>query len=463
MNTIFKVAAYFFVFFFWGCESMLDIKPKGQIILTTTDEYASLLDNPYDLNFSAELTWSTSFDAGNTISLVVGTGNLYLNANYLGLENVDRTAFLETEALYKSSYKRISKYNIIIDNIMEAKGSEADRQRTMAEAKVLRAYNYFLLINTFSKHYNAISAEQDGGVLVRDKFSLESKPIQKSVADVYRFIEKDINEAIPNLGPKGKNVNHPGLAFTYAFKAKVHLFKQEFEKAEEAALKSLQYNSTLFDWVEWDRSPKPVPEIGYNNEENLYFTYGINSFAPFGNVIGPRLVQKYTPGDLRKERFFWYTNQYILPGCFTFREYRDPGTFYSRSIKFNINGMKVSETMLMLAECYVRSGRIADGLKILNDIRKKRILPESYQDLSASTKEEAFARVMDERSRELVLTPNNFYDIRRLEVEGIRQSVDRVLPNGQIYTVRSNSSVFVMPFPRDAMERSGTLKQNVAK
>lgn len=462
MNTIIKVTAYLSVIFFWGCERMLDIKPKGQIILTSADEYASLLDNPFDLNFSTVLTWSTCFDAGNSISLVVGKGDLFTKANYLGLEDVDRSSYLGTEWLYRSCYTRISRYNIIIDNIMDAKGSEADRKRTLAEAKILRAYNYFLLINTFSKHFNPSTAEKDGGVLVRDRFSLEMEPIQQSVAQVYRFIESDINSALPNLEPKGKNVNHPGLAFAYAFKAKVHLFKQEFAQAEEAAKKSLQHNSYLFDWVAWDTSTKPVPEIGYNNEENLYFGYGTSN-SPVGNSIGPRLVQKYTAGDLRKERFFWYNNVYILPGNYTFREYRDPGTFYTRTIKFNINGMKVSETMLMLAECYVRSGKIADGLKILNDIRKKRILPESYQDLTANTKEEAFAQVMDERSRELVLTPNNFYDIRRLEAEGIRQSVDRVLPNGQIYTVRSNSPVFVMPFPRDAIEQSGTLKQNVAK
>lgn len=446
-----------------GCDDKLNIPPKEQLVLSTVEEYAALLDKRYLLLYDTQLPWGASFDAGNYTSTVVGNDYLFDKVNYLGLDTYNRMVDFKTTMLYTYCYQRIARYNIIIDNVDDAIGSEGEKRKAKAEALLLRAYNYFVLVNTFSKHYNKATAHTDGGLLIRTKFSLEEDPAQSSVADVYKQIEGDIAQAMPSLGAFGINVNHPGLAFAYALLAKVHLFKQEFDKAEEAALKSLNLNRYLFDWVAWDQGGKPVPEIGYNNEENLYFGYG-TGMTPSA-FIGPHLVKKYGKGDLRKERFFWNINTSALDGCFRFRGYVDVvnGLNVTRSYKVNVGGMRVSEVMLMLAECYARSGKVSEAMALVNEIRAKRILPESYVPLVAANKQEAFNHVMDERSRELVLTANNFYDIRRLEVEGIHQSVDRVLPDGTTYTVRSNSHVFVMPFPQEAIDRSVHLKQNVDK
>ena len=63
--------------------------------------------------------------------------------------------------LYNSCYSRISKYNIIIDNIGDAEGPEADKTLGIAQAKIMRAYNYFWLINTFAVPYDPATAETD--------------------------------------------------------------------------------------------------------------------------------------------------------------------------------------------------------------------------------------------------------------------------------------------------------------
>lgn len=456
-----------------GCNDKLDIRPKGTIVLSSVDELSSLLDNKAMLSYPTELAWYACFDAGAPANMMIGDSYPFIKASYLGDESINRITNFASDGLYNNCYERISRYNIIIEDVMDADGAEADKLRTRAEALVLRAYNYFVLVNTFCKSYNKETANTDGGLLLRTRFSIEENPKQVSVEEVYALIEKDLNDALPYLGPKGKNVNHPGLAFAYGVLAKVHLFKHEFDKAEVAATESLKNNSYIFDWVAWDLGPKPVPEIGYSNEENLYFGYGYSTMSaePIATVIGPHLVQKYTPGDLRKERFFFLTMpSYFLPGCAAYQAYTDivNGKKYKRSYKYNEGGMKVSEVVLMLAECYARSGKVAEAMDLVNNLRKKRVLPTKYADLVANNKDEAFNHVMDERSRELPATANNFYDIRRLEAEGIRQSVERVIPEASApdglkrITVQSNSYVFVMPFPRDAMERS-SLTQNVDK
>lgn len=455
-----------------GCSEKLDIRPKGKLILSTVEEYSKLLDYKYNLSYDTRLPWFACFDAGASFNTVNGNNDLFRKACFLGDASINRINEFKSDPLYSDCYERISNYNVILDNIMDAKGTEREKMRTIAEARLLRAYNYFVLVNTFCKHYNKSTAKTDGGLLMRTSFSLEEMAKQVSVEEVYRQIESDITSALPYVDSKGRNVNHPGLAFGYALKAKVHLFKQEFDEAETAANESLKHNSYIFDWVAWDEGPKPAPEIRYDNEENLYFGYGnVIEFAyPLSATIGPTLSQKYTPGDLRKERFFLGSSISNIPGCIYFKAYADiiDGKSHYRKIKFNEGGMRVSEVVLMLAECYIRSGKIAEGMQQLNDFRKKRVLPESYAPLVASNKDEAFNHVMEERSRELIATPNNFYDIRRLEVEGIHQSVERVIPDETVpegvrrIVVKSDSHVFVMPFPENAFVKS-SLTQNVDK
>ena len=66
----------------------------------------------------------------------------------------------------------------------------------IAQAKAMRAYNYFFLVNTFAKPYNPSTAATDNGIIIRTKFDLEEVGKQYSVADTYAFILKDLDEAV---------------------------------------------------------------------------------------------------------------------------------------------------------------------------------------------------------------------------------------------------------------------------
>lgn len=455
MRSIFKLSIFILLISVFGCNDKLDIKPKNKVILSKVEEYSALLDYKYLAMYDNLNALSLCFDgAVYSEQYLTGNTNPFYKACYLGMEDIDRSVDYKTSDIYTKCYQRISRYNIIIDEVLDSKGLEKDRLQCRAEAKILRAYNHFVLVNIYARPYAAATAETEGGILLRDKFSLEDIPTQSSVAEAYRFIEKDIAEAIPYLAPKGINNYHPGLSFAYGLKAKVHLFKGEFDKAEEAAKEALKYNSYIFDLVGWEKGIKTTPNvIPVSMEENLLFGYGTNDISVYGE-ISPQLVAKYGTGDVRQEYFFWYSTPSMVPGTRTFK----PKVNQS-SIKLNQGGMRSTEVMLMLAECYARRGQLDDAMKLVNDIRIKRVRPESFVPLTASTKEEAFAKVLDERSRELVITYNNFWDIRRLEAEGIHTSVTRVLSDGTKYTVKSSSPLFTFPFPQNALDRS-MLKQN---
>ena len=121
----------------------------------------------------------------------------------------------------------------------------------------------------------------------------------------------------------------------------------------------------------------------------------------------------------------------------------------------------------MVAECYARKGDKGNALHYLNELRKMRMKPGTYEDLDAADANEAFRLVRDERKRELLLTSNGFFDMRRFCAEfNETLTKDYVMKNsttGEIttktYTLRPDSPLLIWPFPKNAMETSN-LTQN---
>ena len=66
-----------------------------------------------------------------------------------------------------------------------------------------------------------------------------------------------------------------------------------------------------------------------------------------------------------------------------------------------------------IAECEARAGDYTEAIKIVNQLRAKRINPESGEvNLTASSKDDAIAKVLRERRREMGPF-KRLYDVRR--------------------------------------------------
>ena len=222
---------------FCACDNYLDLVPKGQSVLNQTSDYLGLLEDMYGYPFYSEWFLCGEATSHNMSSLE----NYSYPLNSTGFfwdEEFDRAIHMtETgySMLYSTCYSKIAKYNIIIQNINNSEGSVEDKTRGIAQAKIMRALNYFYLINTYAKPYNPQTAGQELGIILRDEFSLEKEGIQSTVADAYLFIQQDIEDALPDLPHVALNTFRPDKSFGYALKAKVHLFKREIEEALSAS------------------------------------------------------------------------------------------------------------------------------------------------------------------------------------------------------------------------------------
>lgn len=471
-----------------GCDNYLDIVPKGESVLNSTDDYLGLLE---DMNgFPVGDEWYLSGE-GALPNMADMENYKYptTSAVFFWNENYDRAQYKTatgTSDMYSECYRRIAKFNVVIDNMNDAKGSSEDKLVGIAQAKVLRAYNYFYLINTYAKPYSKATAEQDRGIILRSSFNLEKEGVQSTVADAYRLIESDINEALSALPAKTTTAFRPNKAFGYALKAKVHLVKTEFAAALAASLNAIEEGESKGGNKVWDMNADYSNLItnlsnmyggadeelfefggpfynmitsmssmyfkhGYEDPENLLYAHGLNFMSPSPQMVRKPIIDLF---DMKTDLRF------VLEYMKMQRPTSEAGAYpwMASNISHNVGGIKLSEVYLMAAECYARQGDVPNSMKYLNALRSKRVMTKYYADAQAADAGEALTLVRNERKRELVLTSNGYFDMRRFCTE-FKENLTRQYKD-ETYTLKYDSHLLTFPFPVAAMQNSNLIQNS---
>lgn len=450
-----------------ACEDYTDLTPKGSLVIETADQFletVSLPNRGYPINnfqYLSDDQWMKEAD-------VIGKTPNINTINFTFDETTDRVSLLNTSSFYNQAYTYINRWNTIISLVDDSKGEASTKQLAKAEAKIYRAYDHFLLVNTYAKGYDPQTAATDGGICIMDKFDLEAQPSKSTVAQVYAFIQKDIDEALPYLQEKPMDVYHPSLAFAYAFKAKVHLFKREIASAKAAAEKSLSYNNKIFDMVAYNTQggPNVVAAPAANNIEVLSYMYMTGytemNFA-YQYIISPELRTLFGTNDARFNLFFNTTSTTNLDQGSNTAYW---ATVYTKFFYPTV-GMKTTEVYLMLAECYAREDKFTEAVDVLNTLRAKRILSGTVNLAVPATRKETMDLVINERRKELLLGFNRFFDLKRLNTETeYAKTVTRVFPivnktvPQKTYTLQPNSRLYIIPFPLSVLQKNPKLTLN---
>ncbi|WP_281635233.1 RagB/SusD family nutrient uptake outer membrane protein [Flavobacterium marginilacus] len=450
-----------------SCEDYTDVTPKGALVVETASQFYEMVSLPgrgYPINNFQYLVDDQWMKESNVIGK---TPNIDI-INFTFDETTDRVSLMTGSSFYNQAYTYINRWNTIISLVDNSKGDESTKQLAKAEAKIYRAYDHFLLVNHYAKGYDPQTAATDGGICIMDKFDLEAQPSKSTVAQVYDFIQKDIEDALPYLQEKPADVYHPSLAFAYAFKAKVHLFKREIASAQAAAEKSLSYNNQIFDMVAYNKQggPNVVAVPAANNIEVLSYMYmtGYNemNFA-YQYIISPELRTLFGINDARFNLFFNTTSTTNLDLGSNTAYW---ATVYTKFFYPTV-GMKTTEVYLMLAECYARENKFTEAVDILNKLRAKRILSGTVNLSVPATRKETMELVINERRKELLLGFNRFFDLKRLNTETeYAKTITRVFPivnktvPQKTYTLQPNSKLYIVPFPLSALTKNPKLTLN---
>lgn len=180
--------------------------------------------------------------------------------------------------MYSTPYRAISSCNYFLDNVDKAPITDAQKNGYKAEVRFVRALSYFDLVQAF------------GGVVIYRNFpkTLEEAKIAKStVAEVYAFIEEDLDFAIANL-PDTKYNGHPVKGSAQGLKGRVLLTEGKWADA-----------ATILQTVMTNATGKFALS---NNYASLFKTSGqvlaaVNTEIMFSTqYLAPTNVQRTSPG-----------------------------------------------------------------------------------------------------------------------------------------------------------------------
>lgn len=472
MRKLLYILPVILVLAFAACENYVDIAPTGKKTVDSTETYYELVALP-NRTYNAMSFALLSDNVWSKESNVIGNEFLTYDGINMTFNEQGNRKELSDNNLYANCYMYILRSNIVISLVDESLGDPGVKELAKAEAKIMRAWDHFMLINTFAKAYNPQTAATDGGIAIMDKYDLEATPAKSTVAQVYDFIIKDIEDALPLLLEEPVNVYHPSKAFGYAFAARVYLFHRDWKKAKDAAEESLKLNNKLIDYIDLGERGGPTKVSEYakgGNPEILNYAYmGSTSDNPayvYG-MLSPEMVQLFGDNDERMNLFFMTTGNSIY-----FFDEGSGAALWNTSISYSkfqymSVGMRTAEVYLILAEANARLNDVKESVRVLNLLREKRIKGAEAQLPEPATQHEMMLAVIDERRKELPFGFNRFWDLKRFNTEAdYAKTITRTFPlvstdvEQRTYTLRPDSRLYIIPFPVDAREKNPNLTLN---
>lgn len=449
-----------------SCNNYLDLKPKGIQIPQYYDDYLRLL------NHKDMMSADNAYVNYLTDDILLGESNLNYGRLDLAKEHQMNLYKFEhgpiyssgsTDNLYEQAYKRIYTFNTVINNALNAPdGTEDDRQNLVAEAKVGRAYEYFILVNLYANHYDPKSAATDLGVPIMLSEDINKSYVRNSVQQVYDQIFKDLNEAEPFIRDNVSNRFRPTKQFLNAFLSRIYLYMGEYGKARTAATEALKTNVTINNLCLYSINPaangmgriynaatKEVYPDLEDNDEAFYARFGGDILSLSLNVYAnPDLLDLYKKDlpegavDQRRALYFCddsyklYTNVYKFPGKSIWVPY----------LNFNC-GFSTPELYLIMAECHARLGDVPSAIEMLEKVRNNRILNNKPlpNDLS---KEDVLRITLDERRREFAYGGSvRLIDLKRLNREEAFKKEIVHTTGDETWRLPANDTRYILPIP----------------
>lgn len=437
-----------------SCDNYLDVKPKGQRIPSTIEDYDLLLTPVTTLYIEPELFLSAD-DFEPELSNLGDITHPDNRDLHLYTYSAKRFANPEigTEA-WNAPYKNLYVYNKVINEIDDATDAigYTSEHKTMIKAQALygRAGQYFFLVNMFAKHYNRATASLDLAVPILLEASTSQKtPPRSTVQKVYEQIEKDLLEAIPSLPKRRTGINKPSKGSGYALLSRVYLYKGDYKKALENAELAIKENGQLSDYTQL--SNINMLREAYASEQYSILTFG-NTAGFTEGVVTKELKELYDAKDDDVRIKGVVMCQYVLNADGTaYVQDCEKRTNYGR---IQPNPMpSVAEMYVTAAECYARQGNTVKSLERLNQLRKHRIksvVAKTSADFGKAQELVRFA--LEERRRELFMSGTRLFDVKRLNLEPNYAKIIKHRLKDDVYEAAPNSGKLVFPIPAQIKE-----------
>jgi hypothetical protein len=415
---------------FSSCRKYLDIKPDNSLVVPTTLNDCRLLLDDYGIMnsgypFVGEAAADNYYYSDNDFSSFT---DIDIKENYLWAP----------QAQYKNqwygTYRIIYNANLVLQVLSKLPNSGEEYNNLKGSALFFRAFGYYHLTQLYTKPYDVTTAGTDLGLPLRLSPDVDDKIQRASLQQTYDQIFSDLNAAVDLLPLHTDIKSRPNKIAAYGALARAYLAIQNYIIAGNMADESLKRYSTLMDYKNLTRITLFNPEVIFQANAN-----GPSSlFGPTVVKVDEGLRNSYQAND-RRSILFFRANTGGNAGTFSFI-----GSYNGAASSSLFTGIATDELYLIRAECRARAGNATLAMDDLNTLLRNRY-DNTYVNLTAINADDALAKILTERRKELIFRNQRWTDLRRLNKDPrfaitLRRTKNTVphgalLPNDLRYTL----------------------------
>ncbi|MES2826674.1 MAG: RagB/SusD family nutrient uptake outer membrane protein [Bacteroidota bacterium] len=440
----------------FSCKKLLEIKPSGSQILSSNvfndsvtvqsaiaGMYVTGLAtqaSPYRFNLSV----IPGFTA-DELQFVGSVNDPYINNNIL-------SADVGTGGIWSQSYSAIYNANALIAGVTD-NGAISIRfqNQAIAEARFIRAFSYFYLVNLFG----------DVPLVLTTDVNTNSKLPRAPAASIYAQIIADLKFAQATLPADYNTISNGARTrvnkwVATAMLARVYLYQKNWAEAEAEAT-SIISNTALFGLptdltkvfarANSTGSAEPIWQLyndltGYTYYASVIFNQ--SSKIPT-YVIRPSLINSFETGDARKTA---WTGSVLYQST----NYTYPAKYKSVTSGANVEYytmLRLGEQYLIRAEARLMQSNTSGAQADINAIRQR----ASLRPTTATTPNALMTAIMQERRIELNCEwGHRWYDLKRT------QTIDVVLGAEKPTFWKPTNALY--PIPASVVTLDNNIVQN---
>lgn len=399
-----------------SCGSFLTVQPQGYVIPKTDEEFAAIMHNILkDIEGGGDEQVLGNMDViarregcADDLDANIKVGTL---TSYAGeVINARMTDYRETYSIIKDC-------NILIDNLEDRQSDEA--RNLVAAALAIKGICFYNLMRDFCEAWDAERCNTQLGLVLADRFSINERSARASLKETAVYTETLLRRAL-SIGLNDKK----------------YFFTPVMAKA---------YLARLLFWCEdWDGAAKVCEDIMDNSGLEITGRDAYSDMIMAANdARGEVICRSHINNSSELDWYFSYVKGYIKSRPASLSLISLFGDNPQDDIRYAIGfdskryclktpecRVRLSEILLMLAECRVhQGGRDQEALDLLNHLRERRILdaaPLTLATLPAVRKDSRISEdatgkaltplmqaVFDERRRELFLEGDRWFELKR--------------------------------------------------
>lgn len=456
------------IFFFINCKKLVEVDSPNTSITGTSvfdsDETSTAVLTAMYAKLSSTSNYNTkgfttislfSGLSSDELTLYDGVTSISYNAYYTNMLSIDNGGF----DYWNIIYPYIFTCNSAIKGLNESESlNSLVKQQLMGEAKFMRAFFYFYLVNFYG----------DVPLALSEDYKINSVLTRAPKAQVYQQIISDLKDAQTLLANKYVSSDvkssttervRPNKWAATALLARVYLYTGEWANAEDQTTAVIN-NTALYILNTLDNAflknnteaiwqLQPV-NIGWNTEDARIFILDEAQADNKPVYLSRSLLNAFEINDNRRTN--WVkdtiigTVTYSYPYKYKSAKQDDPVIEY-------LMMLRLGEQYLIRAEARAQQNNISGAQSDLNKIRVRAGLPNT----SSSDKSSLLAALLHERQVELFTEfGNRWLDIKRTNVIDVIMNISSPLKGGSWEQYKQ-----WYPIPLTEILRNPNLVQNV--